>query len=175
MSSRIGYRIWQFFQSFHNSLTEQDWTDIRRTLSASELELFQQLPGVDQNHSLRVFRTLLAANESEPDLLKAALLHDLGKIKYPLRRWERVFAVLAKAFFPGLVRDWGSGDAVGMRRSLVVLSQHPLWGAGLAADAGTNARTVWLIQNHEEDPPRESSQNGDLALLLKLQGADNQN
>jgi hypothetical protein len=175
MSSRIWYRIWQFFQSFHNSLSEQDWTDIRETLSPSELELFQQLHGVDQNHSLRVYRTLLEARESEPDLLKAALLHDLGKIRYPLRRWERVFAVMAKALFPDRIREWGNGDAEGIRRSLVVLRQHPDWGAKLAVNAGTNDRTAWLIQNHEEDPPRESSQDGNLALLLKLQGADNQN
>jgi hypothetical protein len=154
---------------------DNEWQRVEQILSPEELLLFKQLPIPDQNHSLRVFRTLEANHEGDPDLLKAALLHDLGKIKHPLRRWERVFAVLVMGIFPERHLRWGTGDPSGLKRALVVIKQHPHWGADLAGDAGSDPRTVWLIRYHETRLPGDSHSNDDLLLLNKLQKADNQN
>ena len=148
---------------------------MERILSPEELSLFKQLPIPDQNHSFRVFQTLDAKDESDPALLKAALLHDLGKIKYPLRRWERVFAVLVMAIFPERHLQWVDGEPSGIKRALVVIDQHPDWGAALAEEAGSDPGTVWLIRNHETLQQGGTHSNDDLLLLNELQKADNQN
>ncbi len=175
MISRFKYRFWQFWHSLKGYPGEKEWQRVKRVLSPEELSLFQQLPTPDQNHSLRVLKTLEADHEADPDLLKAALLHDLGKIKLPLRRWERVFAVLVMAIFPVRYLKWGMGDPTGIKRALVVIKQHPRWGADLAENAGSNPMTVWLIRNHETRLPGGSHSNDDLLLLNKLKKADNQN
>jgi hypothetical protein len=175
MISKFKYRFWQFWQSLEGSPGESEWQEIERILSPTELSLFKQLPIPDQNHSVRVLRALEANHEGDPDLLKAALLHDLGKIKHPLRRWERVFAVLVMGIFPRRHLRWGTGDPSGLKRALVVIKQHPHWGADLADEAGSNPMTVWLIRNHETRLSGGSHSSEDLLLLNKLQKADNQN
>ncbi|NOQ40166.1 MAG: HD domain-containing protein [Anaerolineales bacterium] len=175
MNSKVSYRVWQFWQGFKRSPREGDQEALNTILFPEEQHLFQQLPAADQNHSLRVFRSLQIQGEDDPDLLKAALLHDLGKTRYPLRRWERVFAVLAAGLFPRRAQVWGEGKATGLRRPLVIIKQHPQWGADLAQSAGSNPRTVWFIRNHERDLPEGSSSDEELILLRKLQTADNTN
>ena len=175
MKNKISYRVWQFWQSLKRSPSVNDWTAVLDILSEEELDLLKQLPAVDQNHSLRVFRFLQTQGEDDSELLKAALLHDLGKLRYPLRRWERVFAVLVTGLFPQRGMDWGERKPVGLCRPLVVFRQHPHWGAELARIAGSSPRTVWFIKNHELDHPQESASESDLALLKKLQIADNNN
>ena len=175
MISKVTYRIWQFWQSLSASQDENEWQQVDGILSSAELILFKQLPIPDRNHSLRVLKNLAADGETDPALLKAALLHDLGKIKFPLRLWERVFAVLAMGIFPEVHLKWGEGDPTGLKRALVIIKQHPHWGADLAAEAGSDWKTVWLIRNHETRLPTGSDSNQDLLLLSKLQAADNQN
>jgi putative nucleotidyltransferase with HDIG domain len=175
MKVKLGYRVRQFWQSFDPSLTQQDWDRVRLFLSPVEIVLFTKLPVSDQNHSFRVFNSVLEAGESDEDLLKAALLHDIGKGLHPLRRWERVFSVLMNGFFPELALSWGKGEPAGLKRPLVIIHQHPDWGAGLASEAGCSEDLVWLIQNHENNQPHPSTSPRKLELLKKLQLADNQN
>jgi hypothetical protein len=171
----LPYRAWQFLQSLRKSPDLEDIEEIRLRLLPAELDLFLQLPVPDQNHSLRVYKTLLENREEDPDLLKAALLHDLGKTKYPLRRWERVFAVLLLGLFPGLRVSWREEAPTGIKKPVVVLAQHPDWGADLAQIAGSSSRTVWLVKNHENAHPGEEVDQEDLILLQKLQNADSMN
>jgi hypothetical protein len=174
MKSKTGYRIWQFFQSLKQPLGDDDWKVVESILSPAELALFRDLPTQDQNHSIRVLEGIQALGEDAPDLLKAALLHDLGKLKYPLSRWERVVAVLITGLFPNKVKYWGEGEPVGLKRPLVVIRKHPDWGADLAEKAGSDPRTVWLIRHHEDGKPEETPV--DLTKLLDiLQIVDNQN
>jgi putative nucleotidyltransferase with HDIG domain len=175
MSSKINYRVWQFWQGLKRSPREGDLEAVNTVLFPEERKLFQQLPAADQNHSLRVFRLLQTQGVDDQDLLKAALLHDLGKTRYPLRRWERVFAVLAAGLFPRRAQVWGEGKPTGLRRPLVIIQQHSCWGAELAEAAGSSPRTVWFIHNHEKDLPEGSPSDEELFLLRKLKKADNTN
>jgi putative nucleotidyltransferase with HDIG domain len=175
MSTKIGYRIWQFWQSLRSAPDDEDWNKVRETLSPEEYSLFQRLPIPDQNHSIRVLKSLETSGESDPDLLKSALLHDIGKTKHPLRRWERVFVVLIMAIFPTRYLYWSNGSPSGWKRSLVIISRHPYWGADLAEETGSPPRVVWIIRNHESLEPEGDFSQEDLLLLRKLQKADNQN
>ena len=98
MKNKIQYRIWQFWKSFNPPPSQEKLDRLRLYLSPVETMLFNKMPVPDQNHSIRVFESILAAGESDEDLIKAALLHDIGKGLHPLRRWERVFAVLVGGF-----------------------------------------------------------------------------
>ena len=173
MNNKIRYRLWQFWQSLKRSPRDNDWAAVQNFLSQEELDLIKQLPAADQNHSLRVFRSLQTQGEDDPNLIKAALLHDLGKLRYPLRRWERIYAVLVTRFFPQRVKSWGESKPAGLRRPLAVIHQHPCWGAEIARTAGSSTRTVWFIKNHEMDLPQGSAAELDLTILKKLQKADN--
>ena len=174
MKSKTGYRIWQFFQSLKQPPGENDWKVVKSILSQAELDLFRELPIQDQNHSIRVLEGVRATGEDDSDLLKAALLHDLGKMRYPLRRWERVMAVLLSGLFPKNVKTWGEGEPVGFKRPLVVIRKHPMWGADLAEGAGSSPRTIWLIKHHEDGYLDAAP--SDLSKLLDiLQMVDNQN
>ncbi len=175
MKTILMYRIRQFWQSFQRSPGQQDRQFISAILTPAELDLFLGLPIPDQNHSLRVLRTLLTQGEDDPDLLKSALLHDLGKMEHPLRRWERIFAVVINSVFPRLVETWGEDPPNGLNRPLAVLQQHPSWGAELAEKTGCSQRTVWLIRNHEMESPPNFSNPEEIRLLQKLQSADNNN
>ncbi len=137
--------------------------------------MFSKMPPPDQNHSFRVFNSVLDEGENDDELIKAALLHDIGKGLHPLRRWERVFAVLVGNLWPELAIKWGKGEPEGFKRPLVIINQHPGWGADLAKETGSSETVVWLIQNHENYLPPVSSSPRKLELLNKLQTADNQN
>ena len=175
MRSKLGYRIWQFWQSLQKPPQPEEYNIARDVLSSAELELFLKLPVPDMNHSLRVFHHLASEGETDPDLLKAALLHDIGKSCHPLRRWERVFGVLAVGLFPRRSAVWGQKDPGSIHRPLSVIQQHPAWGADLAEKAGCSQQVVWLIRYHEVDDLTGILEQGGVELLQKLQQADNLN
>ena len=137
--------------------------------------MFTKLPVPDQNHSLRVFTKLQENGEEDFDLLKTALLHDIGKIRYPLSRWDRIVSVLIPALAPRLAEYWGNGDPSGIKRPFVVIAQHPKWGAEMLRDTGCSEAVVWLVENHEKIDPLPEGSPGLIVQLKKLQEIDNLN
>lgn len=170
------YRVRQFWYALHTkSLTETDLAPARSVLTEPQMALFTRLQTSEQAHSLRVLQTLQNQGEKHPDLLVAALLHDVGKICHPLRIWERVIIVLGKQFFPHRMKQWGGAQSNSWKRPFVVASEHPLWGAELAQDAGTSPLAILLIREHQNDHPLERSNLTEIRLLSILQAADHQN
>ena len=120
-------------------------------LSPALLALFLEMQPSEINHSLEITRGLIASGDTDPDLLAAALLHDVGKSRSPLNLWERAIVVLAKRLIPGACQRWGaSEDMRGFKRIFVVADQHPAWGAEMAAAEGASKLTARLIHRHQE-------------------------
>jgi hypothetical protein len=176
-TSRLLYRSRQFWQAIGTRTAQEDLELASSLLSPSQLELFQQMHKSEQAHSLRVFKELRNRGEENTDLQTAALLHDVGKVRAPLRLWERVLVVIVRAFCADCVHSWGSapvGDTLkglGWRRAFVVAEQHPAWGADLASQCGTSELAVSLIARHQEQLPQSENSMED-SLLRRLQAVD---
>ncbi len=179
-TSRLLYRTRQFWQAISPRSSQVDFELVSSILSPSQLALFQQMQASEQAHSQRVLRELITQGETNKDLQIAALLHDVGKIRVPLRLWERVLIVLVKSVCPGCVHKWGQlpiegfKSETGWRRPFVISVQHPSWGAELADQCGTSQLAVELIARHQEhlNPSQEDGISLQDRLLLKLQAAD---
>lgn len=146
------------------------------------MALFDQFSLSDQQHSYQVLRTLQLYGQTNPDLLTAALLHDVGKTRAPLSIWERSLIVVAQAFLPQKTAVWGQGSVDSWQRPFVVKAQHPAWGAAMAQEAGCHPLTIELIRRHQDPLPEtlalskvEVAVTEADRLLGLLQWADNQN
>ena len=150
---------------------------VSRALPHAAAALFQRMALRDQRHSLDVWQRVQQATAdaaSSPDLLAAALLHDVAKTTLPgrrLRLGHRVAIVLLDALSPGAVERLASDRPGSWRYPFYVHRHHPQLGARLAQDAGCSPLTVELIRRHQTKlraaPHTETER-----LLAVLQAAD---
>jgi len=164
--ARVRYRVAQFFTTFWTSFRPVDAAYAARYLDPALLRLFQRMSRAEQHHGIAICRALEAQGHTGPDLLVAALLHDVGKIQSPPCLWDRVIAVLGEHFVPQRAARWSVGDPRGLRRGFVVRRMHPEWGALLAEQAGATLRAAALIRQHHESAE-------DDVELAALQATDN--
>ena len=153
--------------------SEEALAEVSKQLTAAELALFQRFDKNDQWHSYRVMKMLQDAGHDDPDLIVAALLHDVGKTQVDISIWHRSFIVLGYAMSAQRVAQWGSGEAVGWKRPFVVKAKHPEWGAAMAETAGTTPLAVSLIRRHQD--VLQTAVTEEDKLLHQLQWADDQN
>jgi len=173
MISRLAYRSRQFWNALFGPRKHLT-SELLLYLTPSQQQLFQRMQPSEQAHAFQLLKSLETAGQVQPDLLVAALLHDVGKILHPLSIFDRVIIVLGKRLFPRRVMRWAEGTPKGLCLPFVVAEHHARWGAELAAEAGATPLTVELIRRHQEPPfPAPSSQTEQ--LLAALQAADDEN
>lgn len=171
---RLVYRVKQFFRSLTAQSDLAQRGHVNEILDPPLAELFYRMPPSDQAHSLRVLRVLEHDGQLNPDLLAAALLHDVGKSVHPPSILDRIIVVLANQMFPHKVLKWGTSEPQGWRRPFAIAAQHAGWGADLAAACGASTLLVDLIRSHQEPLPEEVHSPRD-ALVMELYRADNEN
>ena len=123
---------------------------VRGILPGSAWGLFDGMPVADRRHALDVVEKLLAGGHDSPDVLAAALLHDVAKGRR-MRLWHRVSGVLLGAVAPGLLRRLAVGDATSWRHPFWLYLHHGPMSADLAAAAGCSAVTARLIRGVPAD------------------------
>lgn len=181
---RILYRARQFWHALASSPRPGELEAARRVLSSQQMALFLKLQPSEQAHAIQVLHKLVEQGETQPDLLVAALLHDIGKSCWPLRPWERALIVLVQATWPHEAIRWGmsseimppgNGDASrsprGWQWPFIVACQHPAWGAEMSRKAGVSPLAEALIRRHQEHPHTPPTTEED-HLLRKLQAVD---
>lgn len=150
-------------------ISPADQALVASVLTPAELQLFTRMPTFDQRHCLDVYRTLVRGGYSDPALMRAALLHDIGKVdddgrSIPLLYYG-LFVVLlrvAPAIYHRAVRD-GRGPL----RPFVIHAAHDVRGAQLAAHAGSPSATVAILRDYADERGT--------ALTRALHWADSQN
>ncbi len=142
-------------------------------LNSAEIDLFRHYSPNDQQHTLRVVEHLQSIDATHPSLIKAALIHDVGKTKVSLTVWDRCFIVIASILLPRYAAQWGRDEThyASWRKPFVVRQHHAHWGAEMAAAAGCDTITIDLIARHQDKNITSNNPEVD-ALLEKLQWAD---
>lgn len=170
---KLLYRLKQFWLDlFPQRLTQQEQQEIEGQLGKRPFHLFTQYSPSDQSHAYRVFKLLKQASQTDDALLTAALLHDIGKAKYPLTIWGRVWPVVIKKLSPARYYRWGEDEVTVWKRPFAIKQQHPEWGARMAAKAGCDETAVSLIRRHQDPLPHIQTEED--RLLERLQWADDQ-
>lgn len=163
---RIRYRFRQFFTMFLGAFQPVDTAYAKVQLASDSLfALFESLPRMEQNHGIAICKTLEKRGKHSPDLLVAALLHDVGKVEHVPTLCERVLTVLVEHFTPKLARRFAHGQPTGLKRGFVIRRVHADLGADLVREAGASSRVVDLIRRHHKLP-------GDDCDLIALQAFD---
>ncbi len=171
---RVRYRVQQFLAALHAHVTPAEVAALHGVLPAAGLALFCRMPVADQRHSLDVCAALRQQGYADPDLLAAALLHDVAKAGH-IHLWHRVALVLLKSNAPGqrvLARLARPVPTRSLRYPFYVSVHHPTLGAQQALAAGCSSRTAWLIAHHQT--PITAPQSADQALLAALQKVDDE-
>jgi putative nucleotidyltransferase with HDIG domain len=155
------YRTRQFLRALQERPDRSSRRLVDDYLNASARSLFGGLSPRDQQHSARTAALILQAGDNDPELIVAALLHDIGKGQQ--RLWQRILYVLLAALSPRLLARFARPGA-GWRGALDRAARHPALGAELTRAAGYSDRVAQLVAAHHRQ-----TASGD---LLALQRAD---
>lgn len=164
-------RIRQFFRAVTARVNTRDDAFVRAHLPAAAQSLFYAMHRVDQCHAIRVAYTAaqLATREraalDRALLLRAALLHDVGRRKGDLDLFGKVVAVLLTHFFPRRSRAWAAAGC----RLLFVYYEHSAIGARLLERIGMIQEAA-LVRRHHAAPAATDSRE-----LRLLRAADEAN
>lgn len=175
---RAIYRVRQFTRGLTAHVSVEERRSLGRYLSPGALALFERMPVDAQRHSLNVMQTLQSGGYDDPDLMAAALLHDVGKVAADdagvhINLWMRGPLVLAEAFVPQFLAQQANDDPRrGWRYALHVHFAHPRIGAHWAKEAGCDELVCWLIEHHQDKMSLDDDRK---RLLVLLQWADEQN
>jgi hypothetical protein len=143
------YRARQFFHNLSARPQPADLRTAQEFLAPALYDLFCQMVPADQAHSLQVFNALRQDGAVEPDLLRAALLHDVGKAHIRPALWQRVVAVLGQPLLAEGLETIANQPPRGWRKAFVIAAAHPEWGAELVHEAGGSDRLVRLVRYHQ--------------------------
>jgi hypothetical protein len=137
----------QFLRAWRPPLGTDERAEALAWLRPAEAQLFNRLAHMDQRHSFDVYRSLRHAGESDGRVLRAALLHDVGKVEARLSSVERSALVLLQTLTRGRsARRVPQGGPLGRYGRYL---HHAERGHQLLLAAGSEAEVAELAASHE--------------------------
>ena len=136
--------FWRTTVALIPKLAETDDAFAKHHLSAEEYSLYKQMDVRDRDHAWAVTRVLMVEHpEAPPELVRAALLHDVGKIRAAYNPLYRIVAALyAPETIPAEPRFRGVRGLWQMKR------HHDRYGAQLIRAAGGSERVAQIVERH---------------------------
>lgn len=132
-------------RGLHPRMVRPDDAWAAARLPGPELDLYDAMDPRDRDHAVRVARSLLRRHPEAPsEVVRAALLHDVGKSRRRYQVVERILAHLVRAAPPP--RD---PPLDGVRGARQVAAHHAAYGAAMIRGAGGDARVAELVARHE--------------------------
>ncbi|MDD2430095.1 MAG: HD domain-containing protein [Firmicutes bacterium] len=140
--------------------SDKELAFVEENLTEMERVLYFQMDFVDQRHALEVAKTVnedpRIQNDNERKVVvKAALLHDIGKIKGDFTVTQRVLVKLINKFMPKIYQRLLLKDNKPkgtLANAVFVYATHPSRGAYMLETFGVSETVVELIRNHHEMP-----------------------
>lgn len=157
--ARIRYRAGQAVRHLINQPDPAVDTALRELVPEDQWHLLARLAPADRVHLLTVHRELVRMNEQDPDLLRAALLHDVGKAdeQVTVTLTHRVLHVLLNKLSPSLTQRIARKQGGWIAHGMYLTLQHPSLGAELVRLTGASERTCWLIEHHTDGTIRDDA------------------
>lgn len=145
-------RIKQFYLAITDKVYKEDKIYINKYLNKEELNLFYKLSNSEQKHSVRVAydveyvcnKKLLNIKETQV-LIKAALLHDIGKIYPKLNFIDKSLLVIFNKITNGNLKK------LNKFKKIDVYYNHPEKGYNLLKDKGYDSKFLYLVKNHHNE------------------------
>jgi len=155
-------RIRQLITALGARITPEEHMWVEEMLSEKYLPLFYGMDTVDQRHGLDVAATAMKYSTPDVDaelLIKAALLHDCGKLRGSLSTPLRIFVVIANGILGSKTQKFvrESRDCGALRHALWLYHNHPQLGAEMARKLGAEQALCDLIAGHHIPPGLDSS------------------
>ncbi len=140
------YRMKQFIQGLLARTTKEDLAFIEKYLNKEEIKLFKKLRVSEQYHSLQVAYGCTSKFPHNITLIRAALLHDIGKIGSNLTLINKSIVVICirlnfkKDILPKFIQ-----------KSLYYKNHHPKIGYDILSNMKVEADILYLIKNHHNE------------------------
>lgn len=148
-------RVKQFYMAITCKITDEDKKFIEAYLNKNEQELFYRLSVSEQCHCVRVTKDIknfiynktndLKYNLSKEELIKVALLHDIGKINCNLNVFEKSIMVLLNKFTKGKLKKLNNIKKVD------VYYNHGIMGENILNKMQYSERFLYLVKNHHNN------------------------
>ena len=155
------YRVKQFLWALTAKLTQEEKLFIKKHLSTQEQSLFGTLKIYEQKHSVLVAKEVAKLYDDKDRLkvIKASLLHDIGKTIYPIGPIRKSIMVLLDHFTKGKVAKYP------ILPMIKCYYNHPYLGYKLLLEKGHyDEGFLDLIKNHHLP---EAAQHSEALKILR--------
>jgi putative nucleotidyltransferase with HDIG domain len=134
-------------RAFVPALARPDDAFAARWLSADEYALYRRMDRRDRDHGCQVARRVLArAPQVRAAVVRAALLHDVGKSAAPYRAWERIAVHLYR---PAAAAAEQSASGC-LARAWQWHALHAERGAAMILAVGGDPEVAELVRRHHD-------------------------
>lgn len=147
-------RIKQFYINLTDRMTRDDYIYVESKLSKEEYSLFLRLLKSEQKHSVRVARDIerkfenneisnAIILESKDILIKASLLHDIGKIKKKVNIIDKSIIVILNKLTKGNLKKLNN-------KKVQCYYNHPEYSYNILKNINDDVLLLNIVRNHHK-------------------------
>lgn len=145
-------RIKQFLRCITARLTEEDKDFIKKYLNSREIELLKKLPIYDVKHCINVAKSIIDNEKKEDidkifinynELIRSALLHDIGKGFKTLNPIEKSILVIGDKLTKGNIKKYEK-----INDKVYIYYNHGQEGYNLLKDKKYSEEFLNIIRDH---------------------------